>query len=64
VGNDLLTSLDGLSQVRTVTGDVTIMNNYALPNCEAQAFLDQLTELGGIGCVGDNLDDSCPDTCP
>ena len=66
--NDGLTSLDGLSGITVVDGDMWICGNDVLPDCEVCDLLDQLTSgPAWLDDVTGNLDDTCtpvPDNCP
>jgi len=45
--NQLLTGLE-LPVLDVVTGDLTVQNNPALPQCEVDALITQLQQGGGI----------------
>ena len=65
--NTILTNLDGLGGITSVGGELLILGNNALPDCEACDLLDQLTSGPTVMHVQENLDDTCtpvPDNCP
>ena len=49
--NGSLADLDGLQNLATVGGDVSISNNRALPTSAAQALADRLVAAGAAGKV-------------
>ena len=53
--NNDLTTLSGLSQITEVSGQLLILENDSLPQCEAEAFRDGLTTLGGDVSIEENL---------
>jgi len=56
-----------LNSLNSVGWDLTIHDNYTLPDCEACILLDQLLAAPTAIDVYDNLDDTCtpvPAGCP
>jgi len=65
--NDVLTELSGFDALTMVGGDLSVLLNSSLPNCEVCGLLGQLTTAPATIDVNNNLDDSCtpvPTNCP
>jgi hypothetical protein len=60
-GNSGLVDI-GLSSLAEVTGDVLVVDNASLSQCDVEGWLDGVTVGGTVTC-GENLDDGCSSYC-
>ncbi len=63
--NPALTSILGLGRFAHLTGPFTVLQNRALPTCQAEALLRRLLDAGYLGTGGDAIEgNDDAGTCP